>query len=110
MKPNKGLLLALVSLLGAALGVACFLMVTRFGRLVVPNDGMAPTFPKGRRVWTRKHPYERASEVRRGDVVVVRLDGAGAERQVWRVIGLPGETVEIDRDMVFVEESTLQFR
>lgn len=71
--------------------------VTRLTAATVIGDSMAPTFVDGDRVLVRRVPAHR---LRVGDVVVVRLPGAGradgAGDRPWlvkRVAALPGDPV-----------------
>lgn len=69
----------------------------------IPQNGMYPGLPQGSRFLALKRPYRSASDVRRGDVIVFNRAVAGRPyRFVWRVIGLPGDRVEIVADSISV--------
>jgi signal peptidase I len=93
----------------------------------IPSESMVPTLEVGDRVFVNKLAY-RVGDVRRGDVIVFQNPhpGAIAERGVvdgalhWlgegigfaqpqdedfikRVVGLPGETIEIRDNVVYVD-------
>jgi len=62
---------------------------------VIPQNGMYPSLPSGSRLLTVKHPYAAPSEVKRGDIVVFTRDETGKHYiYIWRVVGLPGDTIE----------------
>lgn len=78
----------------------------------VNGDSMLPNFHNGEYLLTDKISYKFHSPVR-GDVVVFRAppqaqcpEGAGCDF-IKRVIGLPGETVEIINNQVFVDGKVL---
>ncbi len=76
---------------------------------VIPTGSMLPTIQLQDRVIVDKISYK-FSEVKRGDVVVFRppsnVDQGGTD-WVKRVIGLPGERVEIRDGEVFINEKEL---
>jgi signal peptidase I len=81
-----------VALLFAALALARIFLV---GYYVIPQNGMFPGLPAGSRLLTLKHPYGTPAEVKRGDIIVFSRDtNAGRFNFIWRVVGLPGDTVE----------------
>ena len=75
---------------------------------VIPQSGMYPTIPQGRRFLVRLHPYSSPNQVRRGDVIVYRVMSDGHPyNYIWRVIGLPGDDVDAADDDVTVNRTRL---
>lgn len=70
----------------------------------VPTPSMLPTIAPGDRVIGLRTAYWFAAPAR-GDVIVFRFPDNEAEFYVKRVIGLPGETVEIIDGQVFINGS-----
>ncbi len=69
---------------------------------VVKGVSMEPNYVSDQRVIVNKLAY-RMGEPQRGDVVVFHAHGLEAEDFIKRIIGLPGETVEIHRGAVIVD-------
>jgi signal peptidase I len=73
-------------------------------RYTIGQDGMAPDLPAGSKFWIRKHPYQRVEDVRRGDVILFRLQrDEGPTDYVWRVLALPGERIAMKEDAVIID-------
>ncbi|NUP09305.1 MAG: signal peptidase I [Polyangiaceae bacterium] len=90
------------------IGVGLFLFFT-FRIYKIPQKGMWPTFDPDEMVIARQRPYDRVSEVQRGDLVVFYRDVDGVRKDfIWRVIGLPGEEVSIVDDVVVIGEKRFQ--
>jgi signal peptidase I len=92
----------IIGALAIALIARAFLVASFF----IPSESMVPTLKVGERVLVNKAAY-RAHDVRLGDVVVFsRPPGLAADENikdlVKRVIGLPGDTVELRDDHVVV--------
>jgi signal peptidase I len=88
-----------VALVGAVVVVRLF--VGWFS--VIPQNGMYPGLPSGSWVFGRYHPYADVSQVARGDIIMFERTEKGQRYiYIWRVVGLPGETVTIDGDTVIV--------
>lgn len=87
----------------ALLFLLLVLRVAFVGHSRIPQNGMYPSFPSGTYVLTLKRPYRSAAAVRRGDVVAFlhRIDGA-EYKYMWRVVGLPGEMIEVKDGRVLV--------
>lgn len=84
------------------LAIVIFLLL----QLVVRNfrivgDSMFPTLESGQFVLVERVSY-RLSEPKRGDIVIFEYPRAPQEDFVKRVIGLPGETVEIQGGSVYI--------
>jgi signal peptidase I len=76
---------------------------------VVPQNGMYPTIPAGSRLLSWKRPYARVEDVRRGDIVLFNRVANGARYlYVWRVVGVPGDTVRAVKDSVSLNGSPLK--
>src|SRR5512143_3781809 len=80
---------------------------------VVPTGSMKPTILEGDRVFVWKSAYQVRvpfSRIRlfptgaphRGDVVVIRNPDGGSVPFVKRLIGLPGDTIELRNEILFV--------
>lgn len=85
------------------------LLLTLFGnrRVVVRGVSMRPVLAEGEHVLVDRLAYL-ASRPRRGDVVLVRgLPGAGPDRLLKRIVGLPGETITLYRDRLHVNGRVL---
>jgi signal peptidase I len=69
---------------------------------VVPTRGMAPTIRPGDRILVDKlwrHP----KRLRRGDLVVFRSEGPGSPLYVMRLVGLPGDEIEIRDEQLRID-------
>lgn len=75
--------------------------------MIVEGPSMSPNLHFPQRVIVERVVYELLREPRRGDVVVVALPGQD-EPLIKRVIGLPGETVEVRNGQVFIDEVQIE--
>jgi signal peptidase I len=77
-------------------------------QFAVEGESMINTLQDGDRVLVNRLSY-RLHDPRRGDVVVLkRFDGNATERDlIKRVIGLPGETVEVRSCVVYIDDRPL---
>jgi signal peptidase I len=88
-----------------------FGVLLRFRPWRIPQGGMAPTFAAGARLWADKRAYRAAADVRRGDVVIFQQEIDGVTYDfIWRIVGLPGETISIRDDAVLVDGRPLPRR
>lgn len=99
---------ALIFLRDVALGLFLWLVLTTaIGEArVVPSGSMAPTIAIGDRVWTDKIAF-RFKGLQRGDIVIFDPPFMAEDQYVKRVVGLPGEVVEISRGTVWVNGTAL---
>ncbi len=72
----------------------------------VYGQSMEPNLHTDQRLVVEKVSY-RLHAPRRGDVVVLHLPDRGSELLIKRVIGLPGETVEIRNGTVYINGEPL---
>ena len=93
-----------------ALGIRQFVAEARY----IPSGSMKPTLQINDRLVVEKISY-RFNLPKRGDIIVFQapqsaLDAAGSTHKdayIKRVIGLPGETIEIKNGKVFIEGKAL---
>ena len=100
----------------SAQAVLLLLIATAFFMRTSPVDGlsMEPRVQAGEIVLINTLAY-RFGTVRRGDVIAFRHDAPTAETYIKRVVGLPGERVEVREGVVLVDgrelaEPYVQFR
>ena len=78
----------------------------------VPTGSMKPTILEGDVVWENKLAYDlqipftdislmRLGEPKRGEIVVFTSEKAG-KRLIKRLIGLPGDTIEVKQNVLFI--------
>ena len=67
----------------------------------IPSESMVPTLEVGDRVFVNKFIY-RFSQPKPGDIVVFKSAEGGEEDLIKRVIGLPGDEVQVRDGVVFV--------
>jgi signal peptidase I len=99
----------LILALGLALAIRTFVAEPRY----IPSESMIPTLEIGDRLIVEKLSY-RSHPPHRGDIIVfapppqLQEQGYGEEQAfIKRVIGLPGETIEIKDGHVFVDRQML---
>ncbi|OGT74184.1 MAG: signal peptidase I [Gammaproteobacteria bacterium RIFCSPLOWO2_02_FULL_57_10] len=85
----------------------------------VPTGSMRPTIIEGDRIFVKKMAYDlrvplthislaRLADPQRGDIII--FDSAVSElRLVKRVIGVPGDVIEVRRDVVYVNGEPLGY-
>lgn len=85
-------------------GVALWLfLTTAVGEArLIPSSSMEPTLLPGDRIWTDKLLL-RFRSLKRGDIVVFDPPVPSDTPYIKRVIGLPGERVEVGRGRVWVD-------
>jgi signal peptidase I len=100
-----------VLLIGGALLIAFLIKTFLFQAFYIPSESMTPTLEVGDRVLVNKLSYK-LHDVNRGDIVVFEApedeSTPGVKDLVKRVIGLPGETVELREGQVFVDGRPLE--
>jgi len=105
---NHPLVYVLFILVGMtyAAGGLYFIRSNVFEAFEVPTASEVPTLLPGDRILVNKTTYQRRF-VRRGDEVVFRVPSQPGLTWAKRVIGLPGDTVEVKDNQVFVNGQLL---
>lgn len=76
--------------------IVCFLIITFIGeRTTVKGDSMLPTLENGDNLWIDKISY-RFTDPKRFDIIIFPPRNNSEKIYIKRIIGLPGETVQID--------------
>ena len=70
---------------------------------------MYPTIPSSKRFICKKNPYHSVSEIKRGDIIVFRAVWKDGKKYnfIWRVAGLPGDTLIIRDTQIIINEKEL---
>ncbi len=100
--------------IGLALGVALFLRAFVVEAFQIPSGSMIPTLAIGDHIFVSKFayaislPFSNAviatlGKPKRGDVIVFKYPPDQTVDYVKRVVGLPGETLELRHSQVFVD-------
>jgi len=107
-QPSTQRYTALVFLRDVAIGLLLWLLLTAgVGEArIVPSGSMEPTIAVGDRIWTDKF-LVRWGALQRGDIVVFEPPFPTESPYLKRVIGLPGETVEIRDGSVWINGKPL---
>jgi len=104
------LLVEWLVLIGGALLIAVLIKTFLFQAFYIPSESMVPTLQVDDRVIVNKLSYK-VHDVNRSDIVVFKApegETGGARDLVKRVVGLPGETVELRSGAVFVDGQPLE--
>ena len=86
----------------------------------VPTGSMNPTIVEGDRIFTNKMAYDiripfthvslyQTGEPARGDIIIFDSKAAG-NRLVKRVIGMPGDTVELRDNQLFINHQAIEYK
>src|SRR5262245_60585947 len=103
MDYNRPLVYTLFILVGLtySAGGVYFVRSSVFEAFAIPTASEVPTLLPGDRFLVNKTTYQRRF-VRRGDEVVFRMQSEPGRTWAKRVIALPGDTVEVKANEVFV--------
>ena len=101
-KKAKALIIVAAALFLALAGVATYFLIY-YRTVRVPTGGMANTIISGDRLLCRMY----AGEIKRGDIVMFKLPTDPKVMYLKRVIGLPGETIQVKGHRVFVNGKEL---
>ena len=83
--------------------LAIFVILFIYQPVKVEGTSMMPTLDDQERIFINKFTYRfRIANIQRGDMVVFWFPGDITKSYIKRVIGLPGDTVEIDHGTVLV--------
>lgn len=96
----------LETLVGAAL-LAAFIMVFIARAFTVEGPSMMPTLHNGERLLVDKISY-RFIEPSRGEIVVFQYPANPREHFIKRIIGVPGDTVEITEGRVYINGQVVE--
>ena len=100
----------LITLVEAVIVVFLAFTITRYGleKMTVSGEYMSPTLKSGDCVLINKLSY-RFHKIHRNDVIVVRQNGSEHSYfSLERVIGLPGERVQIKEGQVYINDKKLK--
>src|SRR6202158_4149003 len=89
-----------------ALGLAMVIIIFLYQPVKVEGTSMAPLLSDQERIFINKFVY-RFEPIERGDVVVFWYPLDHSKSFIKRVVGLPGETIEIRRGAVYVNEKVV---
>ncbi len=90
-----------------ALGLAIVIIIFLYQPVKVEGTSMVPLLSDQERIFINKFVY-RFGQIERGDVVVFWYPLDRTKSFIKRVIGLPGETVEIRQGRVFLNGEMLE--
>jgi signal peptidase I len=106
-RKGRGWLAALVAFIvagGLLVGARYFFEV-----MYIPQNGLYPNLPAESRVLVQRRAYATAQDIARGDYIVFTNDYEGRPFDfIWRVVGLPGEIVQVADGRVFVDEQPFE--
>jgi len=90
----------------AAFAVACGFQ--KRGSLILEGTAMLPSFKEGQRINVKRFDRFEEPDLKRGDVVVFLFPDDPSKSYVKRLIGLPGDTIEIREGKVIVNGQELK--
>jgi len=90
----------LITLIVAA--VLFFGLQATVQKFVVTGPSMGPEFRHGQQLLVNKAVYKFFHEPERGDVIIFHSPGSRQGDYIKRIIGLPGESVEIREGVVYI--------
>ena len=99
-------LISWILLIVGAIAVAMIVNKTVLANTQVPTTSMANTIKAGDRLFGNRLAYL-FSEPERGDIIIFKYPDNEEENYINRIIGLPGETVEIVKGVVYVNGEEL---
>jgi len=92
-----------------AILIAAVVIIFVYQPVKVEGTSMMPALADQERIFVNKFMYRFGlGEIERGDLVVFYVPGEGDRSYIKRVIGLPGDVVEIDRGTVLVNGRPLR--
>lgn len=77
-----------------------------FQPFYIPSGSMEPTLKPGDRIIVNKITY-RFSQPRRGDIMVFKYPRDPSRDFIKRIVGLPGETLEIKDSVVYINNKKI---
>ncbi|TYR81650.1 signal peptidase I [Priestia megaterium] len=83
------------------LGIIFIIRTFLFSPYIVKGASMNPTLHNGERLVVNKLSYS-IHDIVRGDIIIIQGDGQ-EKHYVKRVIGLPGEKIEMKNDELFID-------
>jgi signal peptidase I len=89
-----------------SLGISMFIIVFLYQPVKVEGTSMMPGLADHERIFINKFLY-RFVPIERGDVVVFRYPGDPSKNYIKRIVGVPGDRVEIFRGAVMVNGSQM---
>jgi signal peptidase I len=89
-----------------AMGISIFIIVFLYQPVRVEGTSMMPGLRDQERIFINKYAY-RLGSIERGDVVVFRYPGDPSKNYIKRIVGEPGDRIEIVRGAVIVNGSRL---
>ena len=92
---------------GLSLGISLFIIVFLYQPVKVEGTSMMPGLADQERIFINKYAY-RLGSIERGDVVVFRYPGDPSKNYIKRVVGIPGDRIEIFRGDVLVNGNRLE--
>ena len=84
-----------------SLGVSVFIVVFLYQPVKVEGTSMMPVLADQERIFINKYAY-RMGRIERGDVVVFRYPGDSSKNYIKRIVGVPGDRIEIVRGAVLL--------
>lgn len=90
-----------------AVGLALVIIAFVYQPVKVEGTSMAPQLADQERIFINKFIYS-LEPIQRGDIVVFRYPRDPSKSFIKRVVGLPGETIQIRRGVVYVNGAPLQ--
>src|SRR5579864_4742731 len=90
-----------------SLAVSAFFIIFLYQPVKVEGTSMMPTLQDQERVFINKFVYK-LEPIERGDVIVFRYPRDPAKSYIKRVVGVPGDRVQIQAGVVFVNGQMLR--
>jgi signal peptidase I len=89
-----------------SLAISIFIIVFLYQPVKVEGTSMMPGLADQERIFINKYAY-RIGMIERGDVVVFQYPGDPSKNYIKRIVGVPGDGIEIRRGAVYVNGSRL---
>lgn len=107
VRKKKSQIRELVETIGSALLIAAFIIIFIARAYTVNGESMLPTFHHGERLLVDKLSY-RFIEPARGEIIVFKNPANEKEQFIKRIIGVPGDKIEITQGIVYINDLPLQ--
>src|SRR5580693_5841332 len=106
--PHPNGALSLLGNVAISIVLAVVVIVFIYQPVKVEGTSMMPGLSNQERIFINKYEYRLSADaIRRGDLVVFHPPTDPSQSYIKRVVGLPGDNVEIDRGTVLINGRTL---